>query len=374
MAAPKRQARNYCFTLNNHGDVEMEYPPPIGYCVYQFEVAPDTGMRHFQGYVEFDQMMTLQQVHDLGGQWSHVHLEARRGTQEQAIAYCKKDDSREPPDFSLDAGEEGPVGPPKIVEFGVPAQARVKRSFDEDMKALQSLIKGGADEEDLALNEPHLFKSYRQFIQPLIGAFAKQRKRAGFPLVAWIYGPPGCGKSSAVTRHEPDLYEVKFDDGAQCWMEGYTGQEAVLFDDFRDSYLPFMKFCTYLNELPPKFSQRGKKPVWNVANRIYITTPYHPEQTYMGVVENKYQLYRRIKFVWNAAEVNAHAKVKWLMLQPNKPFPPLPEVEPEAPEVGYDEWYTGPRDAGDNLVPPSPPPFLRQNGVWVHDSAGRPRT
>jgi hypothetical protein len=44
----------------------------------------------------------------------------------------------------------------------------------------------------------------------------------------WYWGAPGLGKSHAVRTSEKDLY-LK---AQNKWWDGYTGQKAVLLDDF----------------------------------------------------------------------------------------------------------------------------------------------
>jgi len=73
------------------------------YIVGQLEKAPGTGNFHIQGYAELEKLATLQSVKQALNSNS-VHIEKRRGSQKQAIAYSKKEESRE---------EEA-------VEYGVP--------------------------------------------------------------------------------------------------------------------------------------------------------------------------------------------------------------------------------------------------------------
>lgn len=64
------------------------------YIVAQLEKAPGTGNFHIQGYCELEKQMTLQSVKQALGS-DQVHIEKRRGSQKQAIDYCKKEESRE---------------------------------------------------------------------------------------------------------------------------------------------------------------------------------------------------------------------------------------------------------------------------------------
>lgn len=61
--------------------------------MFQAEVGEETNTPHFQGYVEWKQKKTFTAAKALLG-GDKVHLEARRGTQQQAIDYCSKEDTR----------------------------------------------------------------------------------------------------------------------------------------------------------------------------------------------------------------------------------------------------------------------------------------
>ena len=106
-------ARFWCFTVNNpDGSLDTDLEAWLGnglkYAVYQHEVGEE-GTEHFQGYLELDRGQRMSYVK----KWlPTAHLETRRGTQQQAIDYCKKADSR------LD----GPW------EYGTPSEGQGNRS------------------------------------------------------------------------------------------------------------------------------------------------------------------------------------------------------------------------------------------------------
>lgn len=85
--------RFWCFTLHEPGDQFSledklaERKAMIRYAVWQVEACPKTGKIHLQGYVELvrgQRMTWLKKIHP------KIHLEVRKGTQKQAIDYCKK--------------------------------------------------------------------------------------------------------------------------------------------------------------------------------------------------------------------------------------------------------------------------------------------
>ncbi len=86
------QYSNVCFTLNNPEDMIMFDAEAMVYLVYQEEIG-DSGTYHLQGYCEFSNRVRLTTAKALLG-GATVHLERRRGSQAQAIAYCKDADKR----------------------------------------------------------------------------------------------------------------------------------------------------------------------------------------------------------------------------------------------------------------------------------------
>lgn len=91
--------RNVCFTAwCVERDLFEDVPPFVVYAVYQREVAPDTGKKHFQGYAEFNNTIKMARIKAWLG--NDVHLERRKGNAMQARAYCMKDDSRDDTDGS----------------------------------------------------------------------------------------------------------------------------------------------------------------------------------------------------------------------------------------------------------------------------------
>lgn len=82
------RVRNYCFTSFDL-DIKFDINDVLTFCVYQKELCPSTNKEHLQGYLELGKAMSISALK------KHLsapglHLEARRGTQLQAIQYCRK--------------------------------------------------------------------------------------------------------------------------------------------------------------------------------------------------------------------------------------------------------------------------------------------
>jgi hypothetical protein len=86
------QTRHWCFTLNNwtaaDDDKLKALGPTISYLVYGYETS-ESGTPHLQGYAVFPNVKRFSEAQDLLP--VGCHLEAKRGSPEQAADYCKKD-------------------------------------------------------------------------------------------------------------------------------------------------------------------------------------------------------------------------------------------------------------------------------------------
>ncbi|UOF80439.1 rep protein [Lamposivirus ageladense] len=82
--------RRYCFTLNNPTEEEIARinALEVKYIVYGHETG-DNGTPHLQGFVIFNHSLQFNTVKNKLGE--RVHVEATRGTTDQAANYCKKD-------------------------------------------------------------------------------------------------------------------------------------------------------------------------------------------------------------------------------------------------------------------------------------------
>lgn len=93
---PSPQYRNYVFTWNNPADNYRDKMESLvdsndaQYLVYQMEEGEE-GTPHLQGYIEWTGRKTLTACKKL---LPKAHWEPRKGTQEQAIEYCTKEDTR----------------------------------------------------------------------------------------------------------------------------------------------------------------------------------------------------------------------------------------------------------------------------------------
>lgn len=251
-----------CFTLNNpSGPIPFD-GDQMYYLTYQEEVG-ESGTRHYQGYCEFKKQMRLGAAKDLLG-GTTVHIERRRGTAAEAIAYCHKDDTRAPD------GERVEHGTPKVTNQG----AR------RDLEAFKDAVVGGKRKRDLIDEHYIVMAKYPRFYQDLQ---FKRPRREEPPNVILYYGETGLGKSRAVYDahgESDDLYVTPLSNGT-AWYDGYDGHPIVLIDDFAGgaSHMSLTTLLRLLDRYPVQVPTKGGH-TWFHPDTIYVTTNIHPAEWY----------------------------------------------------------------------------------------------
>lgn len=268
-----KRARNFCFTLNNYTEDELEEVKlwECRYLIFGKEVG-ESGTPHLQGYVCFDNAKTLATLKKKFQ--TRAHWEVARGTPKQASEYCEKDgDVFEKGDRPLSQQEKGDLG---------------KRAYEEAFEAYKE--KRYEDMGQFALN----MKAFDYLA-------AKIEKRDQPPAVTldgelqheWFYGPSGAGKSYAARQQNPGAY-IK--DPKNAWWDGYKGEDVVIIDDFDkfqvkqsgdmkrwlDRY-PFKAECKggYIGDIRPK--------------KIVVTANYHPNEIWEQSDITLSTILRRVK-------------------------------------------------------------------------------
>jgi len=91
-------AKNWCFTINNYTQDEMELmdvlsmrvPAEISYLVIGRETG-ENGTPHFQGFIQLVKKQRQNQVRNLLGGRAHVEVMSPRSNPFAAALYCKKE-------------------------------------------------------------------------------------------------------------------------------------------------------------------------------------------------------------------------------------------------------------------------------------------
>ena len=147
---PCKQIRNACVTINNtHSLPQNVDATHIQYYIFGRERAPNTGTLHLQGYVEFKKLVSYKSIKKILNN-NTIHIEERRGTQEQAINYCRKED-QQPFQF----GEPKTSGRPK---------GRKTQQIHDELHEVVEMLKQGQKPQEILMKEYGLYYRYKSFI------------------------------------------------------------------------------------------------------------------------------------------------------------------------------------------------------------------
>ena len=243
--------RNGVFTLSNYTADEWTAilgNPDFSYILGGKEQAPTTGTRHIQGYFEYSNSRSFNTARRAF--FGRAHIEKRRGTQKQAMDYCKKDGNWQ--------------------EAGTPAE-QGKRS---DVLDLMKMVRDGESELDVWDQHPVLMfqgsKAYDRY-QKLV---ATPRDRNLTPDVRLYWGPTRSGKTRAAVDEFPD---IKFHLSGK-WFDTYEAGKAYLFDDFDPSEISLTKVLQVTDRYAIDVEIKGGSATWNPP--VIIFTSNDPIETW----------------------------------------------------------------------------------------------
>lgn len=238
------------------------------YVVWQLEEG-DNGTPHYQGYVEWTKPKRLSAVRKIN---SRAHWEIRRGTQEQAIGYAKKPETRV-------------MGP---WEYGDKGKGQGARS---DLDSIGREIIEGVALNVIAKQNPGLFMQYGRGMRDL--AMVTQGKYNHDDVRGvWYWGGPGTGKSRKAREEYPEAY-LK---AQNKWFDGYAGEKEIILDDL--DKLGGDKLGHYLKIWADRYACTAevKGSTVNLQHRvIVITSNYHPDTMWPDDEEMLLAIKRRFK-------------------------------------------------------------------------------
>lgn len=277
MAPTGPRTRDWCFTIHLPPDWVYEHDPSITrYCIFQEEVCPTTGRHHYQGYVCFKKPKRLSEVKHILGR-EEAHLEAMRGTREQARDYAQKEESRVP-------GYEPQV-------HGVFPATDSRPEFKE---SLLKAIDPSRRLSQVVEEDPVFFARHHRAIERIRQIKAKRRSGEEECNVVAYWGEPGSGKSWRMFHDYPVTDDVFImpDDGIPHY---YDGESVVLWDNFMDTQVPLMRFLTFCDRWPTKSRiLYGAAPI--SALTIVLTSVRPPSEWYnIETPTSRQEVMRRIK-------------------------------------------------------------------------------
>lgn len=336
-------SRNYCVTIN----VSDERPwningrdyatTKITFIIGQLEIAPTTQQAHYQIYLQCKSPVRFSQVKTmLNCDWAHC--EESRGSAQQNIDYCTKEESRAP-------GAEP-------FRWGIAALGQGSRT---DLAKVSDDIKAGKSLYQIAMDSSEHFLRHAKNISLMTHLI--QSRQASTTIrhsleVILILGHPGTGKTRFVYEKHglEDVYKLNTGAGT-TWWDGYSGQPVLLMDDFYGTGLQWKELLNILDIYPLQVQVKGST-TWVNYNKIYITSNTEWFRWYPSILSSpqwKIQLgalYRRLSMIYRVPSPGT-----WVLEKVNK----TPTGEPILPT------YCEPAQWAEGFIPP-PGPVLRPNG------------
>ena len=262
-------SRGWMFTINNpqEEDIPTLEWKNAKYIVYQKEVG-ENGTEHFQGYLYLKCVARLSALKKLN---SRAHWEQRRGSHDQARAYCIKEDSR----------VDGPW------ELGVEPKQGKRNDIHEMVQACRDLKKPLIE---IVEEHPVAYVKYHKAVDKIRAMCIPERSWE--TEVFWFYGPTGTGKSRLAFEMCENPYVKPM---GTKWFDGYLGQEDVIFDDLRGDTFKMHELLRLFDRYQMQVEYKGGMVQW-CPKRIFVTTPFTPQQMFAAQSDDRIdQLLRRIK-------------------------------------------------------------------------------
>lgn len=263
------RAKNYCFTIHKHPRewidawATKDLPSGCVYVIAQLEVCPETKKEHVQGFMQLKDGKTLKAFKDFINS-SSAHVEVMRGTAQEASDYCEKDESAHPDAIS---------GVMRI------KRGEMKKQGNRtDLAALALRLQGGASLAEVAMEDPAQYIRYHGGIRAYHNLIVNRPKPRPKPEIVFIWGSPGCGKSRYVHSKYPEAYNAV--DMKECWFDGYSGEDTIIFDDFEGNF-NLRNMLKLLDYNPLRLPVKGGF-IAIQAKRFIFTSNIPPDALYGG--------------------------------------------------------------------------------------------
>lgn len=244
----------------------------MSFMIYGEEICPHTKKLHYQMYVEFEKRKTLGPLQELFGMGHY--LRASKGNWKSNVKYTSKD------------GNVTTYGQPYTQGHNALA-----------LPAARDIFEGKRTWKEVIDDDFQMVHQYKNTMKWYINECRNEIKKNWKPKVVVRFGRTGTGKSKWVWDKYPDLYKYVYNNGN--WWQGYTGQEIVMFEEFRGQ-LPFGFMLDLLDYYPVQVQQKGGDNVQFVAKKVFICSPVHPREWYKNMEDREGkidQLLRRIDLI-----------------------------------------------------------------------------
>lgn len=117
------------------------------------------------------------------------------------------------------------------------------------------------------------------------------------PLIIWLHGPTGVGKTRWVHEYwTGEGRAVWTSNGRLEYFMGYNNEPVALLNDYRGCYAPFHQLLLVLDRYPYCANVKHGHATWN-PRVICITSSHSPRDVYNVSDTEKTQLIRRLDYI-----------------------------------------------------------------------------
>lgn len=243
---------------NDDWSVFLACDDKLRFAVWQLECCPSTGRKHLQGYLELFRSCRMAAVKKLLGSDS-VHIEARKGSREQAIEYCRKEESR----------VSGPWTTGREV---------LHAGRSEDLAGVADRLREGVSLCELVEQHSVTYIRHHRGINALRSVLSKRRAFEFRELsVVVYYGEAGSGKTRRAIEESPEGFFI-LDQGERVWFDGYDGEGTLIIDDYY-GWIKYGQLLRILDGHPYRAEIKGGF-IYAQWTRVFITSNKHPSEWY----------------------------------------------------------------------------------------------
>ena len=296
--------KKWVFTINNPVDSDIFWVNRAGdlqYMILQEECGAN-GTHHWQGYLILKKRQRFSWVKNQLN--SRAHWEKARGTDEECIAYCTKEDTRVEGGLQVEIGER-----PQQRSSGS-SKSELKEAAMKELEELKQGYKRPREIDVAALLAPGFAAAYKLLTTDVLGPYRPQLR------ILTMVGPPGTGKSYAIQKHFPEHGKCIVGNSG-IWFQNPCA-EVMVFEEFCGQ-IQLQRMLQFLDVYPLALEVKGgMAPA--MYKTVIITSNTQPDGWYKGAVDQAqvqrredaiYALWDRIGY-YNGARVPVRRTGKYV--------------------------------------------------------------
>lgn len=249
------KATRWFITINNPSDADIDALKELDYkfIVIAKENAPSTGTEHIHCLVTFKGQKRFANIKRC---IRRADIEPVRGTFAQAYEYVTKDGN-----IIFESGDKPGKG------IG-----------DTFKQMVQEAKAGTIDTESL------MYCRYEKFFQRFMPSSDYIFEGDLETKNAWIYGPPGSGKSRLVREYAKQTNQRVYEKLANKWWDCYNGEEIVLMEDLDPKVCEVLihHIKLWADRYPFRAEVKGGSTRLDPKFKLIVTSNYSLEECFSG--------------------------------------------------------------------------------------------